>query len=121
MFKLIGIILALMPVFFFLRSIFAGQAKKRSQAVSAFKKQIDYLVWVILFFIGCTVASTAYPCLFEQIASTSVQTFTLASDSQLTAASATITQLQIPNVTNSFLYASATGTIPALGVVHDGK
>ena len=55
MYKLIGIILAAIPVVLFLRSIFATQSKKRSQAVSNFKKQIDYLVWAILFLIGCEV------------------------------------------------------------------
>jgi len=55
MFKLIGIMLALMPVIFLLRSIFAGRVKKRSQAMSEFRKQVDYVVWVILFFIACSV------------------------------------------------------------------
>jgi hypothetical protein len=53
MFKLIGIILAAIPVVLFLRAIFTGQSKKRSQAVSDFKKQVDYLVWAMLFLIGC--------------------------------------------------------------------
>jgi hypothetical protein len=54
MYKLIGIILAAMPVILFLRTIFMGQLK-RSKAVSNFKKQIDYLVWMILILIGCGV------------------------------------------------------------------
>jgi hypothetical protein len=54
-FKLIGIILAAAPIVLFLRAIFKGQLKKRSQPLSEFKKQMDYLVWVILFFIGCGV------------------------------------------------------------------
>ena len=52
MYKLISIILAAMPVILFLRTIFIGQLK-RSQAVSDFRKQIDYLVWIILILIGC--------------------------------------------------------------------
>jgi hypothetical protein len=52
MYKLISIILATIPVILFLRSIFIGQLK-RSQAVSDFRKQIDYLVWIILILIGC--------------------------------------------------------------------
>ena len=52
MYKLITIILAAMPVILFLRTIFIGQLK-RSQAVSDFRKQIDYLVWIILILIGC--------------------------------------------------------------------
>jgi hypothetical protein len=55
MLKLIGIILAAIPVVLFLRAIFMGLSKKRTQAVSDFKKQIDYLVWVALFLIGCEV------------------------------------------------------------------
>jgi uncharacterized membrane protein SirB2 len=51
MLKLIGIIVAAMPVVLFARAIFMG-SKKRSQAVSNFKKQVDYVVWAILFMIG---------------------------------------------------------------------
>jgi hypothetical protein len=54
-FKLIGIVLAAAPIVLFLRAIFKGQLKKRSQPLSQFKKQMDYSVWVILFFIGCGV------------------------------------------------------------------
>ena len=52
MYKLISIILAAIPVILFLRTIFIGQFK-RSQAVSDFRKQVDYLVWIILILIGC--------------------------------------------------------------------
>jgi len=52
MLKLIGIIVAAMPVILFVRAIFMG-SKKRSQAMSNFKKQVDYVVWAILFMIGC--------------------------------------------------------------------
>ena len=52
MYKLISIILAAIPVILFLRTIFIGQLK-RSRAVSDFRKQIDYLVWIILILIGC--------------------------------------------------------------------
>jgi hypothetical protein len=44
MYKLIAMIIAAMPVVLLLRTIFAGRSKKRSQAASDFKKQIDYLV-----------------------------------------------------------------------------
>jgi hypothetical protein len=54
-YKLIGIILAAAPIVLFLRAMFKGQLKKSSQALSDFKKQMDYLVWAILFFIGCAV------------------------------------------------------------------
>jgi hypothetical protein len=55
MYKLMGIMLAAMPVILFLRSIFTPQSKERSQAVAKFRKQIDYMVWAILFLIGCEV------------------------------------------------------------------
>jgi hypothetical protein len=55
-YKLIGIILAAAPIVLFLRAILKGQLKKRSQGLSDFKKQMDYLVWAILFFIGCGAA-----------------------------------------------------------------
>jgi hypothetical protein len=51
MLKLIGIIVAAMPVILFVRAIFMG-SKRRSQAVSNFRKQVDYAVWVILVMIG---------------------------------------------------------------------
>jgi hypothetical protein len=52
MYKLISIILAALPVILFLRTILMGQLK-RSQAVSDFRKQVDYVVWIILILIGC--------------------------------------------------------------------
>ncbi len=51
MLKLIGIIIAVMPVILFMRAMFMG-SKRRTQAVSNFKRQVDYLVWVILLLIG---------------------------------------------------------------------
>jgi hypothetical protein len=51
MYKLISIILALLPVVLFLRTIFTTRSKKG--AVSNFKKQVDYLIWVILFLVAC--------------------------------------------------------------------
>ena len=53
MYKLIVIIAAAMPTIFLLRALFVGRSPKPSQAFSEFKKQIDYLVWAILFVIGC--------------------------------------------------------------------
>jgi len=51
MLKLIGIIVAALPVIVFVRAIFMG-SKRRSQAMSDFRKQVDYAVWAILFMIG---------------------------------------------------------------------
>src|SRR5215470_2290987 len=51
MFKLIGIVIAIIPVFVFFRTLF-GQSPTMKKAVSEFQKQIDYLVWMILFLIA---------------------------------------------------------------------
>jgi surface polysaccharide O-acyltransferase-like enzyme len=51
MLKLIGIIVAAMPVILFVRALFMG-SNRRAQAVSNFRRQIDYAVWMILFMIG---------------------------------------------------------------------
>jgi hypothetical protein len=55
MYKLIGLILAAIPVVLLLRSVFTARPKGRSQAMSNFRRQVDYLVWAILFLIGCEV------------------------------------------------------------------
>jgi hypothetical protein len=65
MVKFIGIILAVMPVVLFLRAIFVGRSKKRSQAVSEFKKQLDFAVSAILFFIGCAVVYAVAKLIFH--------------------------------------------------------
>lgn len=54
MLKLIGIIVAALPFIMFARAIFMG-SKRRSQAVSNFRKQVDYVVWAILFMIGVSL------------------------------------------------------------------
>ena len=64
MLKLIGLVVAAMPVILFVRAMFMG-SKKRSQAVSNFKKQVDYVVWVILFFIGCGVVFSVGKLIYE--------------------------------------------------------
>jgi len=65
MFKLIGIVVAVIPIVLFLRPFFMGQLKKRSQVKSDFQRQIDYLVWGILFFIGCGVAYAIAKLVFQ--------------------------------------------------------
>jgi hypothetical protein len=54
-YKLLGLIVAAVPIVLFLRAIFTGQLGKGSKAISDLRKQIDYLVWVILFLIGCGI------------------------------------------------------------------
>ena len=52
MYKLIIIFVALIPIILLLRTKFAGRPTKTSRPFSEFRKQIDLLVWVILFIIG---------------------------------------------------------------------
>ena len=55
MYKLITILVAAIPIILFLRTILFGRSKAMKLAVSDFRKQIDYLVWVILLAIGCGI------------------------------------------------------------------
>jgi hypothetical protein len=64
MLKLIGLFIAAMPVILFLRAIFMG-SKRRSEAMSNFRKQVDYAVWVILFVIGCGVAFSISKLIYD--------------------------------------------------------
>jgi hypothetical protein len=64
MLKFIGIALALMPIVLFLRAIFM-RSKKRTQAVSEFRKQLDYAVTLILFFIGCAIVYAVAKLIYQ--------------------------------------------------------
>ncbi len=55
MLKLILIVAAAIPLFLFLKTVFFGKSKVTKQALSDFKKQIDYLVWALMFVIGCII------------------------------------------------------------------
>jgi hypothetical protein len=54
-YKLITILAAAIPIILFLRTIFFGQSKAMKRAASNFRKQIDYLVWMILVAIACGI------------------------------------------------------------------
>jgi len=54
-YKLITILAAAIPIILFLRTIFSGQSKVMMRAASDFRKQIDYLVWMILVAIACGI------------------------------------------------------------------
>jgi hypothetical protein len=58
-YKLITILAAAIPIILFLRAIFFGRSKAMKLAISDFRKQIDYLVWMILFVIGCGIVYSA--------------------------------------------------------------
>jgi hypothetical protein len=51
MFKLISILIALIPLFLFVRAI-VGRSTAMKKAVSDLRRQIDYLVWVMLLVIA---------------------------------------------------------------------
>ena len=55
MLKLITILAASIPLILFLKNLFFRKSKVMQHASAAFRKQIDYLVWGILFLIGCGI------------------------------------------------------------------
>jgi hypothetical protein len=65
MYKLITILAAAIPVILFLKTVFFGKSKVMREASSAFRRQVDYLVWGILFLVACallySVGSLIYP------------------------------------------------------------
>ena len=64
MFKFISILTLLIPVFLFLRTLLR-RSPVVSKAVADFRRQIDYLVWIILFTIAAatiySLVSLIYP------------------------------------------------------------
>jgi len=55
MVKLITILAAAIPIILFVKTVFLGKSKVMREASSAFRKQVDYLVWAILFLVGCAL------------------------------------------------------------------
>ena len=55
MYKLITILAAAIPIILFLRTVIFGKSKVLREATSEFRRQIDYLVWGLVFLIGCTL------------------------------------------------------------------
>jgi hypothetical protein len=55
MLKLITILAAAIPVILFFKNVFFRKSKVMQQASTEFRKQVDYLVWGILFLIGCGI------------------------------------------------------------------
>jgi hypothetical protein len=54
MYKLIVFLVAAIPIVLFLRTVF-GRSKVVKGAAADLKRHIDYLVWAILFLIGCAL------------------------------------------------------------------
>jgi len=59
MYKLIAILIAAMPIILFLRTVFFKQSKVMKEASAAFRRQVDYLVWSILFLVACAILYSA--------------------------------------------------------------
>jgi hypothetical protein len=55
MYKLITILVAAIPIVLFVRAVFFRRSKVLKVAASDFRRQVDYLVWVILLAIGCGI------------------------------------------------------------------
>lgn len=55
MYKLITILAAAIPLILFLKTAFFGKSKVMQQASAQFRKQVDYLVWAIVFLVSCAL------------------------------------------------------------------
>jgi hypothetical protein len=55
MYKLIVILVAAIPVVLFVQRVFFPRSKRMQGALSDLSRHIDYLVWAILFVIGCAL------------------------------------------------------------------
>ncbi len=55
MVKLITLLAASIPIILFLKTVFFGKSKVMREASSEFRKQVDYLVWGILFLVSCAL------------------------------------------------------------------
>lgn len=58
MVKLITFLAAAIPIILFLKTVLFGKSKVMREASAAFRKQVDYLVWGILFLVGCALTYT---------------------------------------------------------------
>jgi hypothetical protein len=63
MFKFISILIAAIPLFLFLRAI-VGRSTVMKRAVSDLRRQIDYLVWVLLFVMAAAMIYSAATLLY---------------------------------------------------------
>jgi hypothetical protein len=58
-FKIIAFVAAAVPLFLFLRSIFARRPTRVNESLKEFKRHADLAVSIFLFLIGCVVAVAA--------------------------------------------------------------
>ena len=55
MYKLITLLIAIIPIILFLKSVFFGRSQVLKQASAELRRQIDFLVWAILILIACGI------------------------------------------------------------------
>jgi hypothetical protein len=55
MYKLITLLIAIIPIVLFLKSVFFGRSQVMKQASAELRRQIDFLVWAILILIACGI------------------------------------------------------------------
>ena len=65
MYKLLGVVIAAIPIVLLLRPFFKGRFKRTPQVVAEFRKQVDCLVWAILIFVGCGIAYSIAKLVFQ--------------------------------------------------------
>ena len=56
MIKLITLLAAAIPIIMFVKTVVLGKSKVMRQATAEFRRQVDYLMWGLLFLIGCALA-----------------------------------------------------------------
>jgi hypothetical protein len=59
LFKIMAFVVAAVPIFLFVRSVFFRRTTRVNESLKDFKKQADLAVSIFLFLIGCAVIVTA--------------------------------------------------------------
>jgi hypothetical protein len=57
--KIIAFLAAALPLFLFVRSLLVRRPTRFSEGVKAFKKQVDFAVWIFLGLVACVFAFAA--------------------------------------------------------------
>jgi hypothetical protein len=58
LFKIMAFVVAVVPIFLFLRSVFFRRTTRVNEGLKDFKKQADLAVSIFLFLIACAVVVT---------------------------------------------------------------
>lgn len=56
LFKIVLLIVALVPVYLFARAILFRRSTRLAEEMKTFRKNFDRAIWVLLAFIGCMIA-----------------------------------------------------------------